>query len=895
MNSIARHLNILFSGIVQIALLVFICSASSFGQTTIRGTVLNEQSQPIADASITLMLAKDSTVVAFNFSNEKGEFSILYRGEETDLLLGVRGFNIKQHIQKIDIDDKEVTVYVKEEAIALEEFSLKAPKIWGSDTINYAVGAFRDSTDLVIGDVLKKLPGITVRESGRIEYKGKPISNFYIENMDMLQGRYGIATNTISASDIATVQVFENHQPIKALKDIEFSDDAAINLILRPDARGIFSSMAELGGGSNENFLWNNSLTGMYFSKSRQHLTSLKTNNTGNDLEQEFQSFYNRFALPPAGLSNMVIPAPPPINKDRYLFNQAYGGTVNNLFKTQNDAELTLNLNGYRDIDDRLGFNQTRYMIPGADTLTITEGLNSHTHKLNFEGGLGYKRNIPQSYLNSLTQVSLSLDESDGFVLGEDVITQNNKNQSLRLTQNIHWVKRSDSEKQPGIEFYSRTYYQKAPSNLDISPGRFTDEFSQNGPYETIRQNVSFNSFQTQNRMMFLLQKQWKSIFINPVLLFTMEHQSLNTDIFTSQLGNELTPLNQSSFQNDMKWLRMRIGLGLNFTYRKRDFNLMLSTPVQYQHIALADHQKQEESPKSNRIIFLPHLNFTYDMSTRWQLSGNYFWYNHNPDLRNLYPGLILRDYRTLTHYDNKLSDTYGQQSRLLLSYKNVIHFLFANVEVNYNRYRNEVMYAQRFEGSAMRITRVEMANTGDYRSLIGRMGKGFDWKKLSFNAEASWGSGSTPQLRQDSLIRFRNEGFNTNITLTIEPFKRFVLANKSSTSRMTMRAGGYGQSDPLINYINATSMSYSFASGIMFSLSFEYYHLQNQERQNNFFLLDGQLVYNIRRIRFALQLNNILNTEYYIYSNYSSLNSYYSEYRIRPASIKLSARFKIN
>ncbi|TVQ84017.1 MAG: carboxypeptidase regulatory-like domain-containing protein, partial [Bacteroidetes bacterium] len=96
MTSTTRNLNILLSGVLQITLLVFFCSAFSFGQTTIRGTVLNEQSKPIADASITLMLARDSTVVAFNFSNANGEFSILYHGNETDLLLGVRGFNIKQ-------------------------------------------------------------------------------------------------------------------------------------------------------------------------------------------------------------------------------------------------------------------------------------------------------------------------------------------------------------------------------------------------------------------------------------------------------------------------------------------------------------------------------------------------------------------------------------------------------------------------------------------------------------------------------------------------------------------------------------------------------------------------------------------------------------------------------
>lgn len=892
MKSIKREI---IDRVLLITILVLNFGGILFAQTNIKGIVLNEQSKPVGDASITLMLAKDSTVVAFNFSNEKGEFSILYHGEENDLLLGVRGFNIKEHIQKIDIDEQEVfTVYVKEEAIELEEFSLKAPKIWGSDTINYSVGAFRDSTDLVIGDVLGKLPGITVRESGQIEYKGKAISNFYIENMEMLQGRYGIATNSVNASDIATVQVFENHQPIKALKDIDFSDDAAINLILRPDAKGIFSVMAELGGGSNKNFLWNNSVTGMYFTKTRQHLTTMKTNNTGNDLEKEFQSFYNRFALPPSNFAIMVKPVSPPISKNRYLFNQAYGGTVNNLFKTKNDTEITFNVNGFLDSEDRFGFNETRYMIPGADTLIIQEALNSFTQKVNVEGGLGFKQNKPHSYINSLTQAAIYDSKGEGFVLGDNNLTQNENKQPVNLSQIIHWVKRGDSDKQPGIEFNSRTYYKTAPSILDITPGNNTIAFNQSQTFETIRQNVNFNTFQTQNRLMFLLQQEWNSVFINPTFLFSTDRQVLGTDILTSPSGNEFDLLQADSLQNEISWLRIGTGIGLNFTYKKHDFNMMLSTPVQYQHISLHQPQNQGEDSKINRVLFLPSVRFTYQLNTRWEVTANAFRYNQNPDLRNLYPGLILQDYRTLAQYDNRLSDTYGYQGRLLLSYKDVIHFLFTNVEVNYNRYRNDVMYAQEFEGSTLRITMIDLKNTGDYFSVVGRMGKGFEWKKLSFNAECSWGSGFTPQLRQDSLIRFNNQGLNANITFSMEPLERLVLANKSSTSRMTMRAGSEEQSAPLINFINATSMSYSFANGFIFSLGFEYYHMQNKNRQQDFFLLDGELVYTVKRIRFALQLNNLLNAENYIYSYYSSLNSYYSEYRIRPASIQLSARFKL-
>ena len=83
--------------------------------------------------------------------------------------------------------------------------------------------SFVDVTDKSIGDVLKKLPGIQVLSTGQILYQNKAISKFYIEGLDMLRGKYGIATHNIDVSKVATVQVLENHQPIKALRDMEFA------------------------------------------------------------------------------------------------------------------------------------------------------------------------------------------------------------------------------------------------------------------------------------------------------------------------------------------------------------------------------------------------------------------------------------------------------------------------------------------------------------------------------------------------------------------------------------------------------------------------------------------------------------------------------------------------
>ena len=222
------------------------------------------------------------------------------------------------------------------------------------------------------------------------------------------------------------------------------------------------------------------------------------------------------------------------------------------------------------------------------------------------------------------------------------------------------------------------------------------------------------------------------------------------------------------------------------------------------------------------------------------------------------------------------------------------MQFLFTNIEVRYNRYRNEVMYAQQFEGSAMKISLVEMESEGDYLSVTAHAGKGFNWKKLSVNAEASWGKGITPQLRQDSLIEYKNQGINTNITFSLALTEKLQFANKSSWSTVSGNTGASAKLDPIVSFIDATTINYILSNGLIFSIGMEYYDTREGGREQAFFLLDAGITYTWKRVRLTVDYNNILNETNYVYAYYGTLSSYYSEYRIRPASILFSARFKL-
>ena len=165
--------------------------------------------------------------------------------------------------------------------------TIRAPRLsFRGDTVSYNVSRFTEAQDRSIADVLRKMPGIEVAKSGEIRYNGQPINNFYIEGLDMLDGRYGQATNNIAPQDVASVEVMENHQPIKALKDIVFSDRAAINLRLKPHAKARWTGTLRGGAGWSP-ALWNGALFAMRIGARGQSMVNLKTDNTGQNPSAE--------------------------------------------------------------------------------------------------------------------------------------------------------------------------------------------------------------------------------------------------------------------------------------------------------------------------------------------------------------------------------------------------------------------------------------------------------------------------------------------------------------------------------------------------------------------------------------------------------------------------------
>ena len=407
----------------RLLLFLIVCGVSmllSAQSITLSGKVVDlEKGVPLSNVIVMLKTEDGKAILRHTTTDEKGAFSLEASMMENRMLtfslMGYESVNLP-----LQTDKKEYRVSLKPKTIQMKEVTVKAPKIrTKGDTIVYNVSRFADAQDKTIADVLKKMPGIDVETNGRISYNGKAINKFYIEGLDMLEGRYGIATNSIPQQDVSTIEVMENHQPVRALEEIEFSEQAALNVKLKKDARARWLAVLHGGAGFSP-ALWKGDLSLMQFKGNGQQMYTYKGNNTGNDVtgqhrlltvEEMLSRMSGEYSLP--SYLDMQTSGAPNLDEDRTLFNQSHTFAGNQLFKLGKDYQLTTRMLYANDRRTSDYLSHTEHFL--ADSLIVTElqdETRTHTDALTAEATL--QANTKSFFLKNTLGVDASWNSGNG-------------------------------------------------------------------------------------------------------------------------------------------------------------------------------------------------------------------------------------------------------------------------------------------------------------------------------------------------------------------------------------------------------------------------------------------------------------------------------------------------
>ena len=867
-------MRILFIALV----LCFVCICSVAGQTTtqISGIVKNVSGNGVADVNVYVSRVEQKySVFASCLSGTDGSFTLSFKAPVDSVCINVSGLNITPTSVICENKTQHKDIIVDEKAQEIDEVVIRAPKIYSKgDTISYNMAQFQSKNDISISQVLKRLPGITVSDAGQISYKGQPIKNFYIEGLDLMKGRYGIATNNIDPNSISTIEVLESHQDIKALKDLKPEERASINLKLKSGVKGVFNLIATLGGGYEDKLLWDNELIATYFQRNSQLLATYKGNNSGSDLETEIRSFDDYDYSKTSTISDIAMPATPGINKRYYYFNQSHSATYNQVFRIGKNGELGINAVYLNDRDERSNQSVTTTLLPDGTKNVINERFNGILQRNIANGNITYMQNTERNYIKEQLKFDwLSTDGHSNIYAGEDIAQENNV-ENYRLHNLFHLTSRTGSDK--GVEFLSKINLEKRPHSLSVAPNLFPDIIMSEQMFQSAeRRNIS-----TENRLDFLSAIVWGNLQIHPTIFFDYSHNGLISNLDT--------------YHNDLCLTSINTGVGIIANYKITRFYADLYVTGNYRYFNLNNRDTDVDTDK-HRFVVEPHLTLKYDIDGTNELRFNASFSHSNPAIENLYDQYILTSYRQLSVYENnELYQSRVQNYTLSYDYKNIVSMLFFGVDVGWTHNRPDVLYGSYYDGISERITSIKTNETMDVFSAKLRASKGFDWKRLKIGAECGYSYYDSPILLQNEIIRYNGNSLSAKLDITLTPFQWLSFSYDGSyyQSQTRMKAGG---DMPLLRTIsNNASLEFYLPYDITLGASASHYYNNLNNDDGSFLLGEANIKYAYKRWSFTLSCDNIFNKKSYVYSTSNGLTENTSIYHIRPRSILLKIRCRI-
>ena len=859
--------------------LIFCFVVSLSAQTLqISGTVTDKSSgEPMAGVLVTLRLRGENKIVKFTQTTAQGKFEISVSSftENHVLYFSMMGFAPQTVPLKQGQEVYNIQLY--EQATELKEVIVKAPSIHQrGDTITYVVSSFADAQDKSLADVLKKMPGIEVDKRGGIKYNGVSINKFYIEGKDMLGGRYGIATTNIHQKDVGSVEVMENHQPIRALDDISFSQNPGINIRLKEDAKTRWVGTVKASAGFTP-FLWNTELALMRFKKQSQTLNTYKTNNIGKDLTYETMSFSIDDILLQFGKNYRlqdylsVVPARlREIDTHRSRFNQTHLFTTNNLWSLGENYDFTSQITY---VNNRLkSDNSTRTTYFLEDSTLVTElAENAQSKQNRLSGDVTLTANTKSYYFRNKLFADFRWDDIDMHITGTFPNRQTASIPHHQISNDLEILKRS------GTKVYtlnSYNLYQTKPQELTILRHN-----------ETQNQQIQSSAFYTNTNTSL-------SFYVKPVTI----SMKLGAVGVVRSLETELTGVSDTlgSLENDVAMRYINLYVSPEVQYRKSGFEAKFDMPlsfVPYRFTNKLNNTYQNEE----KFFISPRLYMRYHFTSRLSASVSGRYAQSPLQEQSFYEGLILNNYRNLSQGFVDYRTGNSQSVNLNISFRHPLKAFFTNAGIT-----RSWTYSPRI--SNLYFLNEYLLNTfidQDYRSgmwmLNGNISKGVDFINGIVSVRTLYSSldGSMFQNEKESPYQSNSWDITRKITSRLAPWCNISYELTYSQNWLKMK-----NSDMQTSYKNLSQL---FSCNITPSKTWyvqltgeHYYNEITQEVSKNLFLADAEFTYSFKSgWEFNLSVKNIFNQNTYAYTVYDGLTEMSREYRIRPRNVMAGVFFR--
>ncbi len=874
---------------IIVQLLILFLPFNIWSQTRIYGKVFSKQNKALESAIVSINEPGKEKIIAYEITDSEGNFQLVFSSSSKFIILKVRMMGYRMITDTLQNKSQTKEYFLSEKDFKLKEVVVKIPPVTQrGDTISYKVSAFAKQNDRTIADVLDKMPGIEVLPNGQILYQGKPINKYYINGLDLLGGKYKLANDNLPYEEVSRVEVLENHQPVKILDSLIYSDQAAINIKLKK--KYTFTGQAWCGAGFSP-LLREINFTPMLFAKNRQVLFSGQSNNTGDDYRNQLNVLTSQDLMLQVeeerereSQLGIISPASPGFSKKRWFDNDSQLLSFHFLQKMRKDKELKLNASYlYNDIKEAANIF-TRFYT-SEEVWSLQEILSNRFYNNTFQSELGIKKNTKKQYFINVLKFRNDWNESKGNIISDEKVI--NQNESYNMLSVSNHYKTIFSFGKQLVTFGSDIRYLHKPENLIVTPGVFKEILNEGNEYEQVYQYLKLNTFYSDNYIDFT--KAIGSFVLSPKIGFKIKSNNFKSYL-TIDNGNVESQLSNHTNENQED------GYG-HFTlqYKTHNWRARLYGKADYSRYFrsnLIDNAEQ----KRYKPFFSSGLGITYYITSFWKSITSFSQAKQWDDFSQSNNAYILENYRNLFKTNIPLSTISRQNFSQVFSYRNPLLLLFLRTSYMYRVSSNQYLYQTEIspEG-AMELQAVKYPHKKKNHYLTGDISKYFPAIKTTFHLQINFSEQKYPQVINEIPEEITNYIMQYFTKINWDINQKFDFFYKASfTDYKTEVSGnelsGINTSSHLMQLSFSTHKKHSF----IFDLEYRNDKGSSIKRSALFSDFTYRFSFPKKKWDFEIQWRNITNRKLYTNMVYDAFSYKETVIDLRPSQILFKVRFSL-
>lgn len=871
---------------MRIGLLLLSCfySFQVLAQSVMNGRVSDAETKEALDKAIVKVLNDKKQLITYTITDKEGNYSLRIKSSLPEVFLSVHYLGYRTEVIKTPNKTDRKNFALHSEAVNLKEVHVKPRVIMKTgDTLSYNVTSFRMQQDRSIADVLKKMPGISVSENGGVKYMGKPINKFYIEGLDLLGRKYGLATTSVPADAVSTVQVLEGHQPIKALGKYNTSGQAALNLVLKDKKRIHPIGYVEGGlGGMKDCLLWKADLFGLSVAPRKQALFSYKGNNIGDTFaELEAGEVITMddvgVGLPtaPPNLFSGVVLRMLPIEPQRYVSNTSHLFNYNQLWGKESvqwrAAASFLNEKNKQEI-----YTSRDYFLPGNEHYLSVEDNVSGIRRNKLSVMVEAESNKEGLYVNNKMEAYGDWQYHDYQLVTNDVSrVQHLRMPTLAVQNNLKVIKKIGRNL---LNFHSYVRYLNQPQQMKVQS---TDAES----IGLLSQKVERGTLYMQHGGTYSYSYR-KSNFTLGTLLKAIvdDFQSDNNGVVIEEAGYEE--------KNDLINNNYVFMVSPQYTYNDRPRKVLLRVGLPFSYHVYDVDYKSKNDERLEIWNAEPDVLFRYNLTDDWNASLNYSHKRQLGDVLDFADVPVMQNYQYVGKgagiLERRNSNTYAFR----LSYRNNLDALFFNFTALYRSMDINMVSGTSFMQDYILNYTTLLANERNQTIFTTSLSKFVDPLRTSLSVIGSYTHSTLSRYQQEQLFPWNTDTYQGGLRFDSK-VASWMNVNGKLDYLMSLYNDGEGAKRKSQRWAGMMGMYVIPAPKWLLSLSGEYtWNKSGGMEANQCFFLDVKFGYKAKRWDWEIVWQNLLNKDMYENVSFGNLNSTSVSFPLRKSNIVASVRF---